>query len=128
MSNGKVLLWLGGAALAASTAAFETATFSSLRYFSIGSEIPPVALLVGAVGLFAAVAGGIMVSRETEGQKLLVAGLFVLGAAFLSVSILNHISPDLFNVHIGAGGFIAPMVASLLVGLICIVAGIARLL
>jgi len=68
-----------------------------------------------------------MVSREAEGKKLLVTGVFLLGAAFLSVTILDHVSPELFNVHIGAGGFIAPMAASVLVGLICVVAGIARL-
>jgi hypothetical protein len=127
MSKGKLLLWLGGAALAASTAAFELATFSPLEYSSIGYQLPPIALMVGAAGLFVTVAGCIMICREMEGQKLLVAGLFVLGAAFFGVSMLDRISPALFNVHIGGGGFIAPMVASVLVGLICIVAGLARL-
>ena len=127
MGNGKLLLWLGGAALVASTAAFEIATFSSLQYSSFGTPIPPVALIVGVAGLFAAVTGCVMVSREAEGKKLLVTGVFLLGAAFLSVTILDHVSPELFNVHIGAGGFIAPMAASVLVGLICVVAGIARL-
>jgi hypothetical protein len=127
MSNGKLLLWLGGAALVASTAAFEFATFSSLRYSRIGYQMPPIALIAGAVGLFAVVAGCIMICRETEGRKLLVAGLFVLGAAFFSGSMLDRISPAVLNVHIGGGGFIAPMVASVLVGLICIVAGFARL-
>ena len=109
MSNGKLLLWLGGAVLAASTAAFEIATFSSLQYSSLGYQIPPIALIVGTAGLFAVVAGCIMVSRETEGRRLLVTRLFVLGAAFLSVTILDHVSPELFNVHIGGGGFIAPL-------------------
>jgi hypothetical protein len=127
MSQGKLLLWIGGAALAASTAAFEFATFSSLEYSSIGYQMPPIALIVGAAGVVAVLAGCIMICRETEGQKLLVGGLFILGAAFLSVSMLDRISPALFNVHIGGGGFIAPMVASVLVGLICIVAGLVRL-
>jgi len=127
MSLGKLLLWFGGSALVTSTAAFEIATFTNLRNSSYGYQIPPIALLAGLAGLFAAVAGCILVSLKTEGRKLVVAGLAIPGVVFLIVSILNHFNPELFNMHIGFGGFVAPMATSVLIGLICLVMGIIRL-
>jgi len=127
MSKGKLLLLIGGVAIVGSTLAFELTLFSPLQVSPLSYQIPPFALLFGFAGLLIVLVGCIMVCREAEGRDLLVAGMSILGAVFLGVPILDHLSPALFNVHLGFGGFVAPIAASVLCGIICMVAGIARM-
>jgi hypothetical protein len=124
MRYGKPLMLIGALAIVASTAVFELATFSrsseAYRYI-------PVSLITGLVGLVVWFAGCAMISRATSARRLLIAGAAILVGLPACLALLDAISPALMNVHIGMGGFLAPVVASLFGALIFILVGLGRL-
>jgi hypothetical protein len=125
MSYGKPLLVIGALTIIASSAVFESATFSesieAYRYI-------PIALVTGIVGLVVWLAGCAVICRATSARRLLVAGAAILIALPVWLALLDAISPALLNVHVGMGGFLAPVVASLVGALMFILVGLGRFL
>ena len=115
---------IGALAIVVSTAVFELETFSesteSYRFI-------PDALDTGLVGLLVWVVGCALICRATSARNLLIAGAAILVGLPTCLALLDAINPALLNVHIGMGGFLAPVVASLLGALMFILVGLGRL-
>jgi uncharacterized membrane protein YhhN len=124
MTYAKAYLLFGALIILGSTAAFDWATLSE----NVDApQVPPIALFVGMLGVSVWLAGCTLISiRIPPGALFGVGGLMLL---FLPITlwILNHINPVLFDVHIDSGGMLAPVTAGLESGLIFLVVGLIRL-
>ena len=86
-----------------------------------------MALVVGLVGLIVWLTGCVMICRKLSAPSLFGCGVALLIFLFFGGTLLEHISPDMVNVHIGMPGILAPMAGCFLGGMMFILVGILRL-
>jgi hypothetical protein len=123
MNYAKSAMLAGALTILASTLSFEWATFTESVH---AYQVPPAALIAGLVGLAIWLTGCVMLCRKASGPTLFGSGAALLFFLFVGGAMLEHLWPNVSNVHMGMGGLFAPMAACFIGGMMFILVGIFR--